>query len=62
MPYKRFSPARFGGYALLLSHSFNWWFKSALFKGIGLGLLILGLILIVLGRMGNGYRDSAMQC
>ena len=38
---------RFGGYALLLSHSFNWWFKSSLFKSIGLGLLILGLLLSV---------------
>jgi len=32
---------RFGGYGLLLSHSFNWWFKSSLFKGIGLGAVVL---------------------
>jgi len=44
---------RFGGYALLLSHSFNWWLKSAWFKGIGLGLLVLGLLLVWLGRAGK---------
>jgi arylsulfatase len=45
---------RFGGYALILTHSFNWWLKSALFKGIGLGLLVLGLFLVWWGRNGNG--------
>jgi sulfatase-like protein len=44
---------RFGGYALLLTHSFNWWLKSGLFKGIGLGLLILGLLLVWLGKNGR---------
>jgi hypothetical protein len=47
---------RFGGYALLLSHSFNWWFKSKLFKSIGLGLLILGLLLVWLGRRGRWMK------
>ena len=47
---------RFGGYALFLSHSFNWWLKSDLFKVIGLGLLILGLLLVRLGRNGRWRR------
>ena len=44
---------RFGGYGLYLSHSFNWWLKSGLFKKIGLGLLILGLLLVWLGKNGK---------
>src|SRR5208282_1112772 len=44
---------RFGGYALLLSHSFNWWLKSDLFKKIGLALLILGVLLVGIGRKGK---------
>jgi arylsulfatase A-like enzyme len=44
---------RFGGYALLLSHSFNWWFKSSLFKTLGVGLLVVGLLLILFGRVRN---------
>jgi hypothetical protein len=44
---------RFGGYALLLSHSFNWWLKSDLFKKLGLALLILGLLLVWLGKNGR---------
>jgi arylsulfatase A-like enzyme len=44
---------RFGGYGLFLSHSFNWWFKSELFKEVGLGLFVLGLLLIWLGRTGR---------
>jgi len=47
---------RFGGYALFLSHSFNWWLKSGLFKSIGLGLLVLGLLLVWLGK--NGRRKK----
>ncbi len=43
---------RYGGYALLLSHSFNWWLKSDLFKKIGLALLVLGLLLVWLGKNG----------
>jgi hypothetical protein len=44
---------RFGGYALLLTHSFNWWLKSSLFKAIGFVLLLLGLLLVWLGRSGK---------
>ena len=42
-----------GGYGLYLTHSFNWWLKSDLFKKIGLGLLILGLLLILVGNAGR---------
>ena len=38
---------RFGGYGLYLSHSFNWWLRSRLFKTIGWILLILGLFLVL---------------
>jgi hypothetical protein len=44
---------RFGGYSLLLTHSFNWWLKSEMFKTIGVCLLILGLLLAWLGRAGK---------
>jgi hypothetical protein len=47
---------RFGGYALILSPSVNWWLKSDLFKYIGLGLLLLGLLLVWLGRNGRWKR------
>ena len=46
-----------GGYGLYLTHSFNWWLKSALFKKIGLGLLILGLLLILIGNAGRGRKS-----
>ena len=49
---------RFGGYALLLSHSFNWWFKSSLFKTLGVGLLALGLLLTLLGRSRKWGRSG----
>jgi hypothetical protein len=44
---------RFGGYALLLSHSFNWWLKSSLFKSIGFGLLVIGGLFVWWGRKGK---------
>jgi arylsulfatase A-like enzyme len=44
---------RFGGYALILTHSFNWWLKSDLFKAIGLGLLVLGLLFVWWGKNGR---------
>src|SRR6266850_900405 len=44
---------RFGGYALLLTHSINWWLKSDSFKTIGLVLLVLGLFLVWRGRNGR---------
>ena len=45
---------RFGGYALYLSRSFNWWFQKALLQKIGLGLLGLGLLLGFL-RSGSKF-------
>ena len=36
---------RFGGYGLFLSHSFNWWFRSTLFKVVVWALFVLGLLL-----------------
>ena len=36
---------RFGGYALYLSRSFNWWYHEALFRRIALAVLALGLLL-----------------
>ena len=47
---------RFGGYGLLLTHSFNWWLKSDLFKKIGLGLLILGLLLVWWGKKSGRWK------
>jgi len=44
---------RFGGYALFLSRSFNWWSRASLFRNIGLALLVLGLLLVWLGRSKN---------
>jgi arylsulfatase len=45
-----------GGYGLYLTHSFNWWLQSDLFKKIGLGLLILGLMLVLIGNAGRWRR------
>jgi len=47
---------RFGGYGLLLSHSFNWWLKSRLLKELGLALFVLGLLLTFLGIARNWGR------
>ncbi len=44
---------RFGGYALMLSPSASWIFSSTLFKYIGLGLLIFGILLLIVGRAGR---------
>ena len=41
---------RFGGYGLYLSRSFNWWFRAALFRRIGLTLLGIGLFFMWLGE------------
>ena len=46
-------------YGFFLSHGFNWWFKSQLFKGVGLGLLVLGLLLIFLGKAGHWRKRIA---
>jgi arylsulfatase A-like enzyme len=42
---------RFGGYALFLSKSDNWWLRSTLSKIIIWGLFVLGLIIVLIGRM-----------
>jgi hypothetical protein len=47
---------RFGGYALMLSPSASWVFSSDLFKKIGWGLLILGLLLLLIGTAGRWRR------
>ena len=47
---------RFGGYALILTHSFNWWLKSDLFKAIGLTLLVLGLLLVWWGKNQGRWK------
>ena len=41
---------RFGGYGLLLTHSFNWWLKSDLFKKIGLGFVDPGIASCLVGQ------------
>jgi len=47
---------RFGGYALILTHSFNWWLKSDLFKAIGLTSLVLGLLLVWWGKNKGRWK------
>ncbi len=44
---------RFGGYALLLSHSFNWWLKSESVQANWPGLLVLGLLLVWFGKISE---------
>ncbi len=44
---------RFGGYALMLSPSASWLLSSKPVKYIFLGLLLLGLLLILIGRAGR---------
>src|ERR1700752_2115513 len=44
---------RFGGYAMFLSRSFNWWSRASLFRNIGLAVLLFGLLLVWLGRNKN---------
>jgi arylsulfatase A-like enzyme len=44
---------RFGGYALFLSKSNNWWLRSWLVKAIVWGLFVLGLIIVLIGRMNR---------
>jgi arylsulfatase A-like enzyme len=41
---------RFGGYALFLSSSNNWWLRSPLVKAVIWGLFVLGLIIALIGR------------
>src|SRR5208283_2133571 len=47
---------RFGGYGLYLSKSFNWWLKDRLFKTVGLGLFVVGLLLAWLGKKRSWSR------
>jgi len=47
---------RMGGYGLFLSHSFNWWFKSDLFKTVGLGMLVLGLLFVLVTKKSGRLR------
>jgi arylsulfatase A-like enzyme len=44
---------RFGGYALFLSKSDNWWLRSPVVKAIVWGLFILGLLIVLIGRRNN---------
>jgi arylsulfatase len=44
---------RFGGYALMLSPSASWVFSSKPVKYFGLSLLIVGLLLLLIGRAGR---------
>ncbi len=44
---------RFGGYALMLSPSASWLFSSKPVKYFFIGLLLLGLLLILIGRAGR---------
>lgn len=41
---------RFGGYALLLSQSYNWWVRSLIAKVVVWGLFALGLLFVLLTR------------
>jgi arylsulfatase A-like enzyme len=41
---------RFGGYGLFLSRSYNYWLQSRVFRTVGLGLLIVGILLALVGR------------
>jgi arylsulfatase len=47
---------RMGGYALFLSHSFNWWLKSELFKAVGLGMFVFGLLLVWVSKKSGWSR------
>jgi len=38
---------RFGGYALLLSQSYNWWFRSTVLKIVVWGLFVIGLLFVL---------------
>ncbi|HEX8797228.1 MAG TPA: sulfatase-like hydrolase/transferase, partial [Terriglobales bacterium] len=53
---------RFGGYALILTPSFNWWFQSKLYKTIALIVLLLGLLLLWLGRKGKWMKRFGYAC
>jgi arylsulfatase len=41
---------RFGGYALLLSRSYNYWLENEAIRTAGLALLVAGILLTLIGR------------
>jgi arylsulfatase A-like enzyme len=41
---------RFGGYGLYLSGGYNYWLRDPVFRTVGLGLLLVGLVLMGLSR------------
>ena len=47
---------RFGGYALFLSPAFNWWSRADLFRNLGLGFLVFGLLLVWRGQRASWSR------
>lgn len=47
---------RFGGYALYLSPAFNWWGNAHMYRNIGIGLLVFGLLLVWRGQRKNWSR------
>ena len=47
---------RFGGYALFLSPAFNWWSRADLFRNLGLGFLVFGLLLVWRGQIASWSR------
>ena len=47
---------RFGGYALFLSPAFNWWSKAHVFRNVGVGVLVFGLLLVWRGQIKNWSR------
>jgi arylsulfatase A-like enzyme len=53
---------RWGGYALLLSPSASWLLSSKPFVFIGLGLLLLGLLLILVGKAGRWRKRFGYAC
>jgi hypothetical protein len=51
---------RFGGYALFLSQSDNWWLRSTILKVVVWGLFVLGLFVLWLTR--NRHRPLWRKC
>jgi arylsulfatase A-like enzyme len=51
---------RFGGYALFLSQSHNWWLRSWIVKVVVWGLFALGLLLVLLTK--NTHRAIWRKC
>ena len=49
---------RFGGYALMLSHSFDWWEHPEWFIGLGLGLVGVGGLAMYGGRNRKWLRRT----